>query len=229
MFPAWRRAGRCPSRSRRGRHSHLWQSNKAPVCAMTLADTYTPAHPLFAAQTTPSHPSIPELCDDFISEDCPPSNLHPTPEEITGGTAAITAGSVCLELRAQAHVRACELCSPLSACTAPLWCHGTKKAPFFFFCLCFTGTINVPWPRQAPFCSHFPSFSPSSSPTLSEVSSLYWMVQKQNHKPISVTLAMRLDGPNLSPFGAIGSTPVSLKRPLSSTQRGSFLFGDNCN
>lgn len=79
---------------------------------------------------------------------------------------------------------------------------------------CFTGTINVPPPP--------PSLS------LSEVSSLYWMVQKQNHKPISVTLAMRLDGPNLSPSGAIGSTPVSLERPLSSRQRGSFLFGHVC-
>lgn len=72
------------------------------------------------------------------------------------------------------------------------------------------------------------SFSFILSFSLSEVSSLYWVVQKQNHKPISVTLAMRLDGPNLSPSGAIGSTPVSLKRPLSSRRRGSFLFGDNC-
>lgn len=92
-------------------------------------------------------------------------------------------------------------------------------------------------------CSHFPlavilslfhqhrhpRLSRYLSLTLSEVSSLYWMVQKQNHKPISVTLAMRLDGPNLSPSGAIGSTPVSLKRPLSCGERGSFLFGDNCN
>lgn len=87
--------------------------------------------------------------------------------------------------------------------------------------------------KPGSFCSHFPSFTPSFLPllsrALSEVSSLYWMVHKQNHKPISVTLAMRLDGPNLSPSGAIGSTPVSLKRPLSSRQRGSFLFGDNCN
>lgn len=99
------------------------------------------------------------------------------------------------------------------------------KRPRFF--PCFTGTINVPWPSQPPFALIFPHSLPL--PPLSEVSSLYWMVQKQNHKPISVTLAMRLDGPNLSPFGAIGSTPASLKRPLSSRQRGSFLFGDNCN
>lgn len=73
---------------------------------------------------------------------------------------------------------------------------------------------------MAPFCSH--SFSPHS---LSKVSPLYWVVQKQNHKPISVTLAMRLDGPNLSPSGAIGSTPVSLKRPLSfQTEKGAFCL-----
>lgn len=53
------------------------------------------------------------------------------------------------------------------------------------------------------------------------------MLQKQNHKPISVTLAMRLDGTNLSPLGAIGSTPVSHKRPLSPRRRGSVLFADN--
>lgn len=98
--------------------------------------------------------------------------------------------------------------------------------------------------KPPSFALIFPSLSASPSSTntatpvshaislslsLSEVSSLYWMVQKQNHKPISVTLAMRLDGPNLSPSGAIGSTPVSLKRPLSCGERGSFLFGDNCN
>lgn len=112
----------------------------------------------------------------------------------------------------------------MSVRVAPLCCLSAKKDPFFFFSSRFTGTINVPWPSLALFCSHFPSFSPS----LTEVSPLYWVVQKQNHKPISVTLAMRLDGPNLSPSGAIGSTPVSLKRPLSSRRRGSFLFGDNC-
>lgn len=53
------------------------------------------------------------------------------------------------------------------------------------------------------------------------------MLQKQNHKPISVTLAMRLDGTDLSPLGAIGFTPVSHKRPLSSRQSGSLLFADN--
>jgi len=63
-----------------------------------------------------------------------------------------------------------------------------------------------------------------SSLSLSEVSSLYWMVQKQNHKPISVTLAMRLDGPNLSPSGAIGSTPASPpKTPFSQTE-GAFCL-----
>lgn len=94
----------------------------------------------------------------------------------------------------------------------------------------FTSTINVPRSSHPPLLSFslaviLPLFLPSLTLSLSEVSSFYWMVQKQNHKPISVTLAMRLDGPNLSPFGAIGSTPVSLKRPLSC----SFLFGDNCN
>lgn len=53
------------------------------------------------------------------------------------------------------------------------------------------------------------------------------MLQKQNHKPISVTLAMRLDGTNLSPSGAIGFTPVSHKRPRFSRRRGSVLFADN--
>lgn len=102
----------------------------------------------------------------------------------------------------------------------PLWCYSTKKTPFSPR---FSGTINAPWPSNAPFALIFPHFLPL--PPLTEVSSLYWMVQKQNHKPISVTLAMRLDGPNLSPSGAMGSTPVSLKRPLSSREREREIFG----
>lgn len=93
----------------------------------------------------------------------------------------------------------------LPASLAPLMCHGRAV----LFCLSFSSTPLLP--------------------LLTEVSSLYCTVQKQNHKPISVILAMRLDGPNLSPSGAIGSTPVFLKRPLSCGQRGSFLFGDNCD
>lgn len=92
----------------------------------------------------------------------------------------------------------------LPASLAPLTCHGRAV----LFCLSFSSTPLLP--------------------LLTEVSSLYCTVQKQNHKPISVILAMRLDGPNLSPSGAIGSTPVFLKRPLSCGQRGSFLLGDNC-
>lgn len=34
-----------------------------------------------------------------------------------------------------------------------------------------------------------------------EASTLDWTPQKQNHKPISVTLPMRLDGSDLSPLG----------------------------
>lgn len=107
---------------------------------------------------------------------------------------------------------------PLSHCGSP-----ALKRPS-----CSSGTFNVPWPRRASLLSFslaviLLSQSRSLTLSLSEVSSLYWTVQKQNRKPISVTLAMRLDGPNLSPSGAIGSTPVSLKRPLSSPQRGSFF------
>lgn len=129
-------------------------------------------------------------------------------------------------------------CSPVASPARPRpWCRSTKKNRGF------ASNINVPWSSHPPLLSFSPRCHPlplpptppppsltlSLSHSLSEVSSLYWMVQKQNHKPISVTLAMRLDGPNLSPSGAIGSTPVSLKRPLSCGERGSFLFGDNCN
>lgn len=121
----------------------------------------------------------------------------------------------------------CPLFSPMSARAAPLWCYSTKKTPFFpasLAPLMCHGQASLLLLSFSLILSLFPV-----SCALSEVSSLYWMVQKQNHKPISVTLAMRLDGPNLSPSGAIGSTPVSLKRPFSSRQRGSFLFGDKCN
>lgn len=112
----------------------------------------------------------------------------------------------------------------MSARTAPLWCYSAKKTSFFPASL---APLMCHGQARLLFALIFPHSLPL--PPLSKVSSLYWMVQKQNHKPISVILAMRLDRPNLSPFGAIGSTPVSLKRPLSSRQRGSFLFGDNCN
>lgn len=94
---------------------------------------------------------------------------------------------------------------PSSASLAPLMCHGRAGL------LLLSSPPPNPPPRQL-------------SPALSEVSSLYWMVQKQNHKPISVTLAMRLDEPNLSPSGAIGSTPVSLKIPSPPDGEGAFCL-----
>lgn len=62
-----------------------------------------------------------------------------------------------------------------------------------------------------------------------EASSLDWTPQKQNHKPISVTLPMRLDGSDLSPLGGGGTrvTPVSHRGALSATQSGSLLLADN--
>lgn len=45
-----------------------------------------------------------------------------------------------------------------------------------------------------------------------EASSLDWTPQKQNHKPISVTLPMRLDGSDLSPLGG-GGAQESLQCP----------------
>lgn len=145
------------------------------------------------------------------------SSLRTVPAEIACGTAAISAGITAACVSALFALLLCPDC----------WCSSTKKPPASVAPLMCHGQARL-------LCSHFPSLSfspffPPRSHALSEVSSLYWMVQKQNHKPISVTLAMRLDGPNLSPSGAIGSTPVSLKRPLSSRKRGSFLFGDNCN
>lgn len=41
----------------------------------------------------------------------------------------------------------CLLCSPTSACTAPLWSYSSKRKKKDFF-PCFTGTINVPWPSR---------------------------------------------------------------------------------
>lgn len=118
------------------------------------------------------------------------------------------------------------VCAVLPALPKNRWRRSTKKSPASLAPLTCHG-------QGGPLCSHFQPLSFSShlplSHALSEVSSLYWMVQEQNHKPISVTPAMRLDGPNLSPSGAMGSTPVSLKRPFSPRQRGRFLFGDNCN
>lgn len=110
-----------------------------------------------------------------------------------------------------------------AASLATLMCHGQATLLCSHFPLAVS--LSLFHQHRHPCLSRYLSLTLS----LSEVSSLYWMVQKQNHKPISVTLAMRLDGPNLSPSGAIGSTPVSLKRPLSCGERGSFLFGDNCN
>lgn len=192
-----------------------------------LSVSYTPGCPNLLHKQPhliSSRLSIPELCVRFSMT----SSQRIVPKEIACGTTAIstpiTAACVCQEHCVSAlFAHACPLCPNcgaaalkrprfLPASLAPLMCHGQARL----------------------LCSHFPSLSfspcsPSLSLSLSEVSCLYWMVQKQNHKPISVTLAMRLDGPNLSPSGAIGSTPVSLKRPLSSRQRGSFLFGDNCS
>lgn len=183
-----------------------------------LSVSYTPVCPNLLhkqPRLIPSCLSIPELCEvsnDFISEDCPLKKLPV-------GRQPLQQPFVCQERCVSplfAHVRL--------HCPTVVVQHEKKRKIFFLASLAPLMCHG----RAGAFCSHFPSFSPSS-PLLSEVSSLYWMVQKQNHKPISVTLAMRLDGPNLSPSGAIGSTPVSLKRPLSSRQRGSFLFGDNCN
>lgn len=158
-----------------------------------------------------SHLSIPELCElfnDFICEDCPWRNcLWDSSHLCPHYSSQCVSAPVCPDCGAAA----------------------LKRPPF---APCFTGTINVPRSSQAPLLSFSLTVIPPLfllSCALSEVSCLYWMVQKQNHKPISVTLAMRLDGPNLSPCGAIGCTPASLKRPLSSRQRRSFLFGDNCN
>lgn len=180
--------------------------------------TYTPARAnLLHKQSHLIFPS--PSCVSFSMTSSP----RIVPEEIACGTAAIstpiTAARVCQE-----H------CVSAPFAHARPWRYCTKKAPFS---PCFTGTINVPWPSRAPLLSFslavILSLFPRLLRPLSEVSCLYWMVQKQNHKPISVTLAMRLDGPNLSPSRAIGSTPVSLKRTLSSRRRGSFVFGDNCN
>lgn len=162
------------------------------------------------------------------------SSLWIVPREIACGSFLPVLQKACVSGTLCASV----FCSPVASPARPrLWCRSTKKNRGF------ACNSNVPWSSHPPLLSFSPRCHPlplpptppppsltlSLSHSLSEVSSLYWMVQKQNHKPISVTLAMRLDGPNLSPSGAIGSTPVSLKRPLSCGERGSFLFGDNCN
>lgn len=192
-----------------------------------LSVSYTPACPNLLHKQPhliSSCLSIPELCgvfNDFISEDCPWRNcLWDNSHSYPHYSSLCVSRALCV-----CSVRSCLPALP------HLWCCCTKKTPFS---PCFTGTINVPWPSQTPLLSFslaaiLSLFLLSCALSLSEVSCLYWMVQKQNHKPISVTLAMRLDRPNLSPSGAIGSTPVSLKRPLSSRQRGSFLFGDSCS
>lgn len=139
-----------------------------------------------------------------------------SPEEMACGTAAISAPIIHLCVL---------LCWPVPARSAPLWVYRAKK-------LCVLPASLAPLMCHGQARVLLLSFSlilslPSPPPPLScaptGVYSLYWMVQKQNHKPISVTLSMRLDGPNLSPSGAIGSTPVSLKRPLSSRLRELFV------
>lgn len=182
-----------------------------------LSVSYTPGRPNLLhkhPQLILSCLSIPELCEvfsDFMSEDCRTKELPVGQRPFLPPLQQC--GDRCVSALF-AHVRHTAHCGATAL-----------KRPHFF--PCFTGTVNVPWSSHAPFALIFLHSLPL--PPLTEVSSLYCMVQKQNHKPISVTLAMRLDGPNLSPSGAIGSTPVSLKRPLSSRQRGSFLFGDNCS
>lgn len=85
---------------------------------------------------------------------------------------------------------------PPPASLAPLMCHGRAA----LFCLSFSSTPLLP--------------------LLTEVSSLYCTVQKQNHKPISVILAMRLDGAQfVSLRGNRIHSSVPQKTPFSRTER----------
>lgn len=80
------------------------------------------------------------------------------------------------------------------------------------------------FPRCHSLLSFSFSFTPPSLPLSSEVSFLYWMVQKQNHKLISVTLAMRLDGAGfVSLWGGRIHSTVPQKTPLLQTKKTFFL------
>lgn len=208
-----------------GGSSHLWEQTRlltsfnlsmaAPSSAPPLSVSYTPGcSNLLHKQPCTSYLVFPSLS-------CVRVPMISSLRIVPWGNGLWDSGHFCPHYSSLCVL----LCWPVPAHSAPLWVYRAKK-------LCVLPASLAPLMCHGQARVLLLSFSlilslPSSPPLScapTGVSSLYWMVQKQNHKPISVTLAMRLDGPNLSPSGAIGSTPVSLKRPLSSRLRELFVW-----